>query len=64
MEKTMIVKWQFEKSETIPILKLLPELVEESRTEKSNISLKTILMNPSFARAKHKQTNTEENYGK
>jgi len=59
MEKTMIVKWKIKESETIPILKL----VEESRKENGNTSLKTIPMNSSFARAKHrKQTNTGDNY--
>ena len=61
----MIVKWKIKGSETVPILRFLPELVEESTKKKGNISLKTIPMNPSFARAKHrKQTNTGENYGK
>jgi len=42
---------------------LLPELVEESRKQKGNISLKTIPVNSSAAWGKHrKQPNKEYNY--
>jgi quinol monooxygenase YgiN len=35
--KTIIVKWKIKESETIRILKLLPELVEKSRKEEGNL---------------------------
>jgi hypothetical protein len=53
MEKRMIVKWKIKESETIPILHLFPELVQESRKEKGSISLKTISTSSSLASVKH-----------
>lgn len=38
MKKMIIVKWKIEEPETVRILKLLPELVEQSRKEKGNVS--------------------------
>ena len=38
MKKTILVKWTIKKPETIRILKMLPELVEKSRSEKGNLT--------------------------
>jgi quinol monooxygenase YgiN len=38
MEKIIIVKWRIKDSETARILKLLPELIAESRKEPGNVS--------------------------
>jgi len=38
MKKTIIVIWKIKESETIRILKMLPELAEKSRKEKGNIT--------------------------
>ena len=38
MEKELIVKWKIRETETSEILKLLPELAEETKKENGNIS--------------------------
>jgi quinol monooxygenase YgiN len=38
MEKIILVKWKIKESETVRILKRLPELVEQSRKEKGNMT--------------------------
>jgi len=38
MEKILIVKWKLKEPEALRILKMLPELVEKSKSEKGNIS--------------------------
>ena len=38
MEKIVVAKWKIKESEASRILKMLPELAEKTRTEKSNMS--------------------------
>ncbi|CAD6872774.1 putative quinol monooxygenase [Methylomonas fluvii] len=38
MKKTIIVKWKIKEAESARILKLLPELIEKSRTEEGNLA--------------------------
>jgi quinol monooxygenase YgiN len=38
MEKELIVKWKINEAETAAVLRLLPELVEQTRKEKGNIA--------------------------